>query len=132
MLFHSFSRYVLVQVVAYLVDFGTFLLLIGAFGASALYANIAGKVAAGILAFAAHRHFTFAAARHGSGRAQLLRYALLLAANIPLSSLALVVFLLFVDSTPLAKFLADVVSVGVTFLLSRHFVFTASPRALND
>jgi putative flippase GtrA len=117
-----FSRYLGVQVVAYGIDMGGFLLLSIVW--PPLPANVASKIAAGIFAFIAHRRITFKVHGDGDGHKQLLKYALLLGLNIPLSSGLLAVLLHWISPAALAKLISDVACVGLTFLLSRHFVFT--------
>lgn len=123
-----FSRYVAVQLLAYAIDMGGFVLLTAAADAAPVLANIGGKVAAGCFAFLAHRRFTFGVHRHANARAQLVRYALLLAANIPASSLLLAWLLHWVDWDVAAKFVSDVICVVLTFAASRTLVFTTPKR----
>jgi putative flippase GtrA len=118
------SRYIAVQAVAYVLDMGGFILL-GAAGLGVVTANILAKLAAGSFAFVAHRHFTFGVDRRYDARGQLVKYAVLLAANVPLSSGLLVLLMRWVVSPVLAKLLADLLCVAITFLLSRHVVFRA-------
>jgi putative flippase GtrA len=120
-----FSRYFAIQVGAYVLDLGTFFLLARYAGTGPLYANAAGKVVAGAVAFFAHRHITFEAHGQGNMRGQALRYVALLGLNIPLSSAVLAVLLHFIAWPPAAKVASDGICLGLTFLLSRHLVFTA-------
>lgn len=114
------ARYLVVQVAAYGIDLCVYLAAMP-LGASPLLANVGGKLAAGGAAFVAHRFFTFRA-RAEPAAGQGFRYALLLAANLPISSVAL--YLLLKMSPPtVAKIAADVVCVGITFALSRSIVF---------
>jgi putative flippase GtrA len=122
----QFSRYVGVQLAAYAIDMGVFLLL--SRWLPPLAANVVAKVAAGALAFVLHRRLTFAGRAHGAAAPQLLRYGLLLLANVPIASLALWALLPWLAPPALAKFVADVACVVLTFALSRQLVFTA-PRA---
>src|SRR5690606_4335691 len=122
-----FSRYFAIQAGAYGIDMGTFLLFAHVAGVGGLWANVAGKVVAGAVAFFAHRRITFQVHGLGGAHGQLLRYALLLGLNIPLSSGVLALLLPFIQWPPLAKFASDAICLGLTFLLSRYLVFTA-PR----
>lgn len=123
----QFSRYIGVQLVAYAIDMGVFLALANGAGLPPLTANVGAKLAAGAFAFVVHRRVTFRTHGQGGTFAQLGKYALLLAANVPLSSLLLWALLPWVASAVLAKFLADAACVLLTFGLSRHVVFGA-PR----
>lgn len=119
----TFIRYVGVQLVAYAIDLGVFVLLYHAAIAGPIAANVAAKIAAGLFAFHAHRSYTFrveGAARIGREAA---KYALLLALNVPLASALLALLMLVVPSATVAKIVADVVCVGLTFMLTRHGVF---------
>lgn len=118
-----FSRYVLVQVAAYGIDLGGFLFLTGWASIAPLSANVMSKLAAGAFAFIAHRRFTFSAAGKRDGFRQLLKFGLLLALNIPVSSALLLFLMPWITPPALAKFVADVACVGLSFLASRHLVF---------
>ena len=118
----EFLRYVAVQVLAYGVDMGGFLYL-QTLGLSALTANGLGKVAAGIFAFLVHKGFTFRTPQSESTGKQAIKYAALLALNIPLSSLVLSVMMTFVPHVSGAKFASDVLCVLITYSLTRLFVF---------
>ena len=119
----TFSRYVGVQVIAYGIDMGGFLLLNTLLGP--LSANVLSKIVAGIFAFVAHRRVTFRVHGLSDGRTQLLKYALLLALNIPVSSGLLALLLPWLaPPDALAKLVSDIACVGLTFILSRHLVFT--------
>ena len=119
----TLGRYLLVQIVAYAIDLGTFELLLLSGFAAPVVANLVAKLPAGAFAFVAHRRFTFEA--HGSGRAPMeaARYFTLLCVNAPVSSLILAGLLHVVPSATVAKIAADVISVGLTFLLTKHLVF---------
>ena len=119
----TFVRYVAVQLVAYAVDLGVFVLLFHGAVSGPIAANVAAKVAAGTFAFGAHRAFTFRIAGADRVGREALKYALLLALNVPLASALLALLLRVVPNATAAKIAADVVCVGLTFLLTRHAVF---------
>jgi putative flippase GtrA len=118
----TFARYVAVQLVAYALDLGSFLVLLDG-GAGPIPANVAAKILAGGFAFFAHRAFTFGVRGRERIAGEAVRYAVLLALNVPLASGLLAVLLLATTHAPTAKVLADVVCVGLTFVLTRHAVF---------
>ena len=122
----TFVRYGLVQVVAYAIDMGCFLLLVWSGLSGPLLANVAAKVAAGLFAFAAHRRFTFGTGERANTLGQGLRYFSLLALNIPLSSGLLALLLLWIPQPAPAKFLSDVVIVALTYWVSKKLVFTSA------
>jgi putative flippase GtrA len=128
----TFARYGLVQVFAYVIDMGTFLLVLWTGLSGPLLANVAAKVAAGLFAFAAHRHFTFGTGERGNTLAQGLRYFALLALNIPLSSGLLALLLPWIPQSAVAKFISDVVIVAVTYWVSKVIVFAPAKARGGD
>lgn len=120
----NFLRYVGVQLVAYGIDMGSYLLLLVVGNLAPLWANLCSKICAGLFAFYVHRVFTFRLTQQQQEHSQIVRYFLLLALNIPLSSLLLALLLLAFPSAVLAKFVADVLCVFLTFWLSKRYVFT--------
>ncbi len=119
----TFVRYVVVQLVAYGIDMGVFLLSFQVAALGAVVANVLGKLTAGAFAFLAHRAFTFQVADGVSVSRQALGYFALLLLNIPLSSLVLFFVLRVLDSVVAAKLLSDVICVAFTYALSKYLVF---------
>jgi putative flippase GtrA len=121
-----FARYFFIQATLYLLDMGIFILLCRLFSFPAVGANIVGKVIASLAAFVAHRFFTFGI----TGQDQLIRQAAsfitLLLINIPISTLLLTLFLRGIAWPEIAKLLADVVTLGINFLLIKKFIFRSS------
>jgi putative flippase GtrA len=120
-----FLRYVAIQLLAYGIDMGTFLLMLHVDLAGPIVANIIAKLAAGIFAFFAHRHFTFEAAAPELVKTQAIRYFILLAVNVPVSSGILAAIMLWLPVPAIAKFLADILCVGLSYGLSKYFIFNA-------
>jgi putative flippase GtrA len=118
-----FLRYLVVQCIAYGLDLGGFLLLFSVLGANPLPANAAGKIVAGVFAFLAHRSFTFRLTGKSPQPRQVIGYCILLALNIPLSSAVLFVFMQFIPLAIVAKVAADAICIGITYTLSRKYVF---------
>lgn len=118
-----FLRYVAIQLLAYGIDMGVFLLMLHIDLAGPIVANIIAKLAAGICAFFAHRHFTFEAAAPNLVRTQAIRYFILLAANVPISSGILAVIMLWLPIPATAKLLADILCVGLSYSLSKYLIF---------
>lgn len=127
-----FLRYLSVQIIAYAVDMGSFLLMIDYAGLGPLMSNAAGKVLAGTFAFMAHRHFSFETASEGNTSQQAISYFALLTLNVPLSSAALKLMLLFIPVISVAKFTADILFVLLTFWLTKKFVFRSRDRLPRD
>ena len=124
----TFVRYGLVQLFAYGIDMGGFLVLLWTGVCGPLVANVASKIAAGLLAFLAHRHFTFGTGQPSNTWSQGVRYFALLALNIPLSSGLLALMLAWIPQAPVAKFVSDVVIVAVTYWVSKLLVFAPKKR----
>lgn len=122
----SAFRYLAIQFLAYGLDMGTFLFIMAFDTNQPLLANAAGKIVAGIFAFFGHRSFTFDAAHDSSMRQQGFRYMLLLLFNLPFSSLILWLILLANPPVTLGKFVADVICVGLNYVLSKKLVFGSS------
>lgn len=127
----TFIRYILIQLIAYVVDIGIFLLAFksGLFGP--IISNVFGKVAAGLFAFVTHRNYTFYSNDSADSLNQAFRYFILLTLNVPLSSGILAIFLVFIEEAIISKVLADVVSVTLTFWLSKTFVFVKKQNLVN-
>ena len=119
----KFVRYIGVQILAYGLDMGGFLLAFEFFGAGPIVANVFGKITAGVFDYFVHRSFTFSAAIGEKHSRQATLYFTLLALNVPFSSAVLSLVLFVVSPPALAKFLADVVCVFVTYAISKNYVF---------
>lgn len=122
----SFLKYVMIQVIAYGIDLGSFTFLISQTGLWDLAANAGGKLLAGIFAFVAHRCFTFQTSRSGNVSRQAFRYFALLGLNIPMSSAILYGVSYLVPTILVAKIISDGICIVITYSLSRQFVFRAA------
>jgi len=128
----TFLRYLLIQVLAYVIDMGAFLLVLHFGLAGPIVANVISKLAAGCFAFVLHRSFTFGVAGSGFVGRQAVKYFLVLAVNVPVASAILGLLLMWLPLPVVAKFLSDVMSVAISYLLSKHFIFkeqTTSPAS---
>tara|TARA_R110002126_G_scaffold110918_2_gene248634 strand:- start:165957 stop:166334 length:378 start_codon:yes stop_codon:yes gene_type:complete len=124
----KFFRYIIIQLLAYVIDMGSFLLMLGFLVFNPIAANIIGKLAGGIFAFIAHRNITFKSNHKKDKAAQARRFFMLSMLNIPLSSMLLFVLLTCVPYTILAKFMADVSCVFFNYWVNKTFVFVAQKR----
>jgi putative flippase GtrA len=88
-------------------------------------ANILAKLGAGIFAFLMHRAITFRVKEQEGVLGQAVRYFLLLALNVPLASAILVALLVFISHLVVAKLLADIMCVGLTYVFSKHLIFVS-------
>ena len=128
----TFIRYVAVQLAAYAIDLGAFLLLVRDGPESAFFANVVAKVLAGTFAFFVHRMVTF---RIQGGRwisSEAVRYGLLLLLNVPLTSFLLLGVLSVWPHAATAKIATDVMAIGFTYAMTRSLVFGRSLSRRSD
>lgn len=118
-----FLRYLMVQLVGYGLDMGTFILLMSYFSMGPISANIGGRLLSGIFAFFVHRKFTFGGSVSGGQFQQAVRYFLLMVVNLPISAAILSATLWVIHIPTAAKFAADVMGVLLTYWLTKRFVF---------
>ena len=120
----TFIRYVIIQLLAYVVDMMGFLLILKLEIFGPIIANLIGKTAAGTFAFIAHRNYTFGTNNRADRKRQAIRYFSILAINVPFSTGILGIFLTWITEPVIAKILADCIVVALSYLLSKHFIFT--------
>jgi putative flippase GtrA len=118
--------YVLVQLIAYVVEMACFSLAFSSIGFDVVIANLISKIFAGFFAFIAHRKFTFSEAENSNLVFQAIKYFILLSLNIPASSIFISLFVLLIPNPFIAKFLSDLICVAVTFFVSKKIIFTSS------
>jgi putative flippase GtrA len=118
-------KYISIQLIAYGIDLGLFLILQLSGFSGPIGSNILAKLAAGSFAFVAHRNFTFRVSIGSAIRQQAIRYFMLLAFNVLMASVILALLLVWITSSVAAKFIADIVCVALSYSLSKSFVFTA-------
>ncbi len=123
-----FTRYVLIQVIAYILEMSAFVLLIKLSLSGILFANVGAKLAAGIFAFAMHRKFTFKSDQSDSIKKQAARYFILLAINIPISSAVLSLIFAWKLKPELAKIISDLICLFLTYIMTKKLVFIRSTR----
>ena len=121
-------RYTAIQFLAYGIDMSTFFFALSIEAIGPISANVIAKIIAGFFAFIAHRNFTFLSANNVSPRGQAIKYFLLLGLNIPVASVILIFLLMFFSEPVLAKFIADVICVGLTYLFSKYVVFKSPSK----
>ena len=118
----TFFRYIWIQIFAYIVDMGVFLILIELLAIGPLISNVVSKLVAGAFAFFLHRSFTFEL-KGRPHRSQALQYTSLLMINIPLTSIALALMLTFIPNVVIAKFLSDVSCFALSYFISKKYIF---------
>lgn len=128
----TFARYVAIQLLAYGIDMGLFLIVLYSGLSGPIVANVLAKIVAGIFAFVAHRSFTFRVSGNPAIRQQAIRYFVLLAVNIPVASAILALLFIWISEPVIAKFIADVVCVALTYSLSKHFIFAGKNVVSNQ
>jgi putative flippase GtrA len=127
----TFLRYLLIQVFAYGIDMGVFILLIQFDFIDPIIANIFSKLSAGCFAFMVHRSYTFNVASSGLAGKQAVRYFIVLAANVPVASAMLLFILIWLPLPVVAKFLSDTVMVALSYVLSKKFIFNIQAKPSN-
>lgn len=115
--------YILVQCVAYGIDIGSFYVLNHSIIPDVLIANVLGKAIAGIFAFIVHRYVTFFAAEREPIVFQIAKYTAAIIANSILASFLLVAINLVLPNVLISKLISDVISVGLSFVIAKRFVF---------
>lgn len=147
----TFLKYLTIQVLAYGIDMGTFLLILHlkdiytiplpiylsnicpvSGDIYPILANVIAKLMAGCFAFVAHRYFTFKVADSGFVWRQAVRYFLVLAINVPFASALLGLILVWLPLPVVAKFISDVICVVISYFLSKKFIFTIKTIATDD
>ena len=102
---------------------GGFLILIKSGFIKPIVANILTKIVAGIFAYYVHRNFTFRGGRSQTIKSQAPRYFMLLAINIPVSSVVFAILLYWISEPVAAKFIADILCFALTYAVSKYFIF---------
>lgn len=118
-----FIRYTIIQLFAYGIDAGLFLITLQGELLGLVLANTLSKLSAGIFAFVAHRHLTFRISHSPITSQQTVRYFLLLTLNIPISSAMLTILTSWIIQPMIAKMIADIICVILTYGLCKRFIF---------
>jgi putative flippase GtrA len=126
--FKKILRYNLVQVSAYVIDIGLFMVVVFLLPERLAIANFCGKAFAGVYAFIFHKYFTFRSVVGGGGKGEALRFTLLNIFTFFMSTFFLLLFTPYITDTFFSKLLADVICIGMTFLLANKLVFNVSER----
>jgi len=121
-MFLSFLKYNFVQILAYGIELLVFFGVLWINAGLIVTANVSAKLSAGTFAFLSHKYFTFRRPDNTSFMAEAVRYAVLLGVSTVLSS-GLLVAVSSLLPVWLSKPIVDIVTVGMTFLVTRHVVF---------
>jgi putative flippase GtrA len=116
-------RYVLVAILAYLVDIGVFALLFHAGLASISVANVIAKVATAVFGFFGHRYVTFQLSGSRGMAKEAIKYFTLAALYAPLTTALLLLLVPVFPTTTIAKIVADTIGVVASFTISKAFIF---------
>lgn len=117
--------YILVQLIAYVLEISCFAIALSYFGFEIIGANLVSKLFAGFFAFFAHRKFTFSGAESSNGIFQAFKYFTLLSLNIPASSILISLCVMLSPNPIIAKFVSDSICIVVTFIVSKKIIFTS-------
>ena len=117
-------HYVAIGMLQYVVDWGVMVTL-SHFGLAVEIANVAGRVSGAMLGFWLNGRITFAHAEATLGRTQLQRFVLLWLCTTALSTWAMgtVEDLAGLGWAWLAKPAVELLLAGMSFLVSRHWVY---------
>lgn len=126
--FSSMCRYVVVGVLVYGVEYGSYLLLILCCSVAPLYANAVAKIAAGFVAYFFHRIYTFKKSFSDGLYKDLAKYVALLLVNVPLFSVIFYAVNLIGMDYKITKIIADVFCISIAYLQTRFLVFNVSAR----
>ena len=121
----TFIRYIFIQIIAYGIDLGVFLVSFKLGWLSPIGANLLSKSAAGLFAFIAHKHFTFGIGHQSAHGKQVLSYIFLLGFNLIFCSGLLTLLMHWLPTPTLSKILTDICSVLISFSLSKRFIFVS-------
>lgn len=119
----TFFKYVVIQVLAYIIDMTSFLLVLNLEITGAIGANIFSKLAAGSFAFWMHRSFTFNSVKTGMVGSQGAKYFFLLAIMVLIASMTLSLIFMWLPIPIVAKFISDIILVGLSYSLAKYFIF---------
>jgi len=115
-------RYIIVAVLAYVVDMGGYYLLVH-LDTHPVSANIVVKVIAATCGFFMHRRFTYRITEADGQVAQATKYFGLALVYTPVSTVALFLLLLVIPHPIYAKAVADILLFVVTFWVTGRFAF---------
>jgi putative flippase GtrA len=128
----QFFFYLLVQIIAYSLDFGGFALMAGYLGFDPILVSVVCKTLTGILTFFVHQAYTFRVEGADGTSQRAVRYFLLLGLNVPLSAGLLSAMLWLVPNIMIARFSADVLGAIISYFLCRHFIFVTIDDAFKS
>ncbi|MAF02841.1 MULTISPECIES: GtrA family protein [Herbaspirillum] len=116
-------RYLIVAVLAYVIDMGGYYVLLK-MGVDPIWANVAVKILAAICGFFMHRRFTYQIKEADGQMAHATKYFGLALLYTPISSVVLYLLMLVIPHPVYAKAIADVLLFIVTFWVTSSFTFT--------
>lgn len=119
-------RYLIVAVLAYLIDMGGYILLIK-FDFNPLVANVLVKILAAIFGFFAHRIFTYQITGSHNIGPHSIRYFGLALMYTPVATVILFLALKFIPNLVLAKFICDVLLFFAVYWVTSKFTFFKEP-----
>ena len=120
-------RYLIVAVLAYVIDMGGYYVLIH-MGFDPIVANVIVKIVAAICGFFMHRRFTYQITEAEGKLAHATKYFGLALLYTPISSVVLYVLMLVIPHPIYAKAISDVLLFIVTFWVTTKFAFTKKKK----
>lgn len=113
-----------ISAIAYGIDMGAFLLLINVADIGLVTSNVLGKMLSAVFSFSAHRRFTFPQVDKSKRLDQMMKYSLLVGLNIPIATAILALLNQWISPPALAKFIADLLCVVLSYLQTKYLVFS--------
>lgn len=124
--FASLIVYAGVQGLAYALDCGIFGALVYGVDAPADVANLASKGLSGLFGYLSHRYVTFQTHKSAFIIGEFVRFTLALAVNSVAATVLLIALSSVIEPLFLAKFLADLACVLLSFVIAKYLVFRSS------
>lgn len=124
-------RYIVVAVLAYVVDIGVFSLLHHSGVAGVTVSNVIGKIATAIFGFFAHRRVTFQKTGRDGMAKEAVKYFTVVILYTPFTTGLLLLLIPVSPNVTIAKIIADCVGVVASFAISKLFIFQKGPSGLD-
>lgn len=116
-------RYVIVQGSAFAIDFSIFFILNTFTLTTPIMSNLLAKVVAGCFGFYFQRGYVFQASQSSLIAFQAVRFISILVMNNLLQIIVMAILNIFLASPVLAKIVADVSCILLSYFAARYFIF---------
>lgn len=123
-------RYVIIAILAYIVDLGGFWGLIK-LGNDPIVSNLIVKITAAIFGFTMHRRYTYKITGNDGIAMHAFKYFGLASIYTPMSTLVLYILLNYIASPIFSKITSDILLFFITYIITTHVVFVDSKKRSN-